>query len=293
MAIDGNFARFLVSCQKSGVSFRHTLTLGRLNYYLGTKETRQLLNWAGMDASKFSNLLDYQKSRYGETLLQALGSEKVDSMDASNFEGATVVHDLNLPVPENLKQRFDTVIDGGTIEHVINFPTVIRNCMQMVKLGGHLILGTPANNFFGHGFYQFSPELWYRLLAPAQGFEVKRMVALVYSAPARWYEVSDPAVVKERVVMTNRHPVLLMILARKLEEKPIFEIFPQQSDYVPRWGGEGDAASRRRALEVRFRRTFLETLPGLARFLENFYLSSWFNRRQSLRNRSFFKRIRP
>ena len=86
-------------------------------------------------------------------------------MDASSFEGATVVHDLNLPITEALKGRFDVVCDAGTIEHVMNFPTAIRNCMEMVRVGGHLILGTPANNFFGHGFYQFSPELWFRLFS--------------------------------------------------------------------------------------------------------------------------------
>src|SRR5688572_1418658 len=146
MAIDGNVARFLASAQRSGVSFRHTLTLGRLNYFLSVKETRQFLRWAGMDPAKYPALLDYESSRYAETFFRTLGAETVDSMDASNFEGATIVHDLNLPVPDSLKGKFDVVCDGGTIEHVMNFPVVIRNCMEMVKVGGHLILGTPANN---------------------------------------------------------------------------------------------------------------------------------------------------
>ena len=291
MAVDVNFARFLISAQRDGVSFAQTLTLGRLNYYLGVKESKQLLRWAGKDEASCAALLDYQGSRYAETLFRILGAEKVESMDASSFEGATIVHDLNTPVPGTLKGRFDVVCDGGTIEHVINFPVVIRNCMEMVKVGGHLILGTPANNFFGHGFYQFSPELWFRLLSPLHGFEVRRMVAVEYGPRARWFEVSDPAVVRERVTLTNRHPVLLLVLARKTADKPVFETFPQQSDYVPRWAGAGDSASRRRALEVRFRRTFLESFPRLARFLENYYLSSWFNRKQSLRNRNHFKPI--
>jgi SAM-dependent methyltransferase len=213
-------------------------------------------------------------------------------MDASGFEGATIVHDLNLPVPEELKGRFDVVCDAGTIEHVINFPAVVRNCFAMVKTGGHLILGTPANNFFGHGFYQFSPELWFRLLSAEHGFEMQRMVAVEYGARTRWYEVADPAAVQDRVAITNCYPVLLMILGRKVEEKPVFETFPQQSDYVPRWQGAGDTASKRQALEIRLRRIFLETLPWLARSLENFQRRSWFNRRYSLRNRKFFRPVK-
>ncbi len=288
MAIDVNLAEFLINCQRQGVSFKHSLTLGRLNYYLGVNETRKLLRRVGMDASRCPRLLDYDASRYAETFLEALGAEKVDSLDASNFEGATLVHDLNLPIPESLKGRFDAVCDAGLIEHVINFPVVMRNCMEMVKVGGHLILATPANNYFGHGFFQFSPELWFRLLSPAHGFEMRRMVAVEYAPRARWFEVADPAAVKDRVTLINRYPVVLMVVARKTAEAPVFQSFPQQSDYVPRWQGAGDLASRRRALEVKFRRTLLESLPSLARWLENFYLASWFNRKDSLRNRRFF-----
>jgi len=292
MAIDVNMARFLVTCQQNGVDFGQTLTLGRLNYYLGTKETRQLLRWSGMDPRQHARLLDYQSSRHAETFFQSLGAKQVESLDASSFEGASIVHDLNAPVPESLKGKFDTVCDAGTIEHVINFPVVIRNAMEMVKVGGHLILGTPANNFFGHGFYQFSPELWFRLLSPDRGFEMRRMVAVEYGPRARWFEVADPAVVKDRVAMTNRRPVLLMIVAKKLADKPILDAFPQQSDYVPRWEGAGDPASRRLSLEVSFRRWFLEIAPQVARWLENFYLYSWFNRKNSLRNRKFFKPVK-
>src|SRR5207249_7181017 len=248
------------------------------------KETRQLLAWAQMDRAKHPKLLDYEASRYAEPFFEALGAEKVDSMDASSFEKASIVHDLNVPVPGELKTRFDVVCDGGTIEHVINFPVVIRNCMEMVKVDGHLILGSPANNLFVHGFYQFSPELWFRLLSPQHGFEVRRMVAVEYGPRARWFEVTDPAAVKDRVTMTNCYPILLMVLARKNNEAPFFAEFPQQSDYVPRWQGAGDEASRRRTLEVRFRRGFLETWPSLARFLENYLLYGWFRRIHALHN---------
>jgi 2-polyprenyl-3-methyl-5-hydroxy-6-metoxy-1,4-benzoquinol methylase len=292
MAIDSNFARFLIACHQDGVNFQKTLTLGRLNYYLSIKETRNVLRRTGLDEHRYPDLLNYETSRYAETFFKAMGAEKVESMDASNFENATIVHDLNQPIPNNLKGTFDVVCDGGTIEHVLNFPIVIRNCMEMVKIGGHLIIGTPANNNFGHGFYQFSPELWFRLLSPMHGFESKRMVAVEYGPRSRWYEVADPEMVRERVVMTNRYPVSLMIVSRKTAEKPIFQNFPQQSDYVPRWQGDGDPASRRKPIEVRVRRIMLETFPGLVRALENIHRCSWLNRRHSLSNRRFFKPVK-
>ncbi len=43
-------------------------------------------------------------------------------------------------------------------------------------LGGHFISVTFANNFLGHGFHQFSPELYFRVFCPANGFEVESLM---------------------------------------------------------------------------------------------------------------------
>ena len=77
---------------------------------------------------------------------------------------------MNLPIGDDLKRKFSVVIDGGTLEHVFNFPVAIKNCMQMLDVGGHFFVHTMANNFMGHGFYQFSPELFYRVFSPENGF---------------------------------------------------------------------------------------------------------------------------
>ena len=106
------------------------------------------------------------------------------SIDASAYENATMVHDMNLPVGDELKQKFSVVIDGGTLEHVFNFPTAIRNCMEMLKVGGHFFAHTMANNFMGHGFYQFSPELFYRVFSPENGFRDASRRAVRISASA-------------------------------------------------------------------------------------------------------------
>ena len=41
----------------------------------------------------------------------------------------------------------------------------------MLTVGGSIFVNTPANNMMGHGFYQFSPELMYRIFAEANGFD--------------------------------------------------------------------------------------------------------------------------
>jgi hypothetical protein len=78
---------------------------------------------------------DLTRGRFAEPLFERLGAEEIQSMDASPFEGASDVHDLNEPIPASLKQNFSTVVDLGTLEHVFNFPQAIANAMETVELG--------------------------------------------------------------------------------------------------------------------------------------------------------------
>jgi SAM-dependent methyltransferase len=172
---------------------------------------------------------------YIEPLLHNLGAAHVDSLDASDYERATLVHDLNLPLPDELRGKYSLVLDGGSLEHVFNFPQALRNCMDAVELGGHLLLMTPANNQFGHGFYQFSPDLFYRAFAPENGFAMVIMLIRASHSWARWRHVSDPRVVGGRVTLTSPWSSLLFVLAKRTSPVEPFATPPQQSDYVAAW----------------------------------------------------------
>jgi SAM-dependent methyltransferase len=178
---------------------------------------------------------------FAEPFLQMLGARAVTSFDAANFENPSVVHDFNNPIPDEFKNKFSVVLDGGTLEHVFNFPAAIKNCMEMVKVGGHFLGISPANNHMGHGFYQFSPELFFRVFSRQNGFEVEQILIFEETPAPEWFEVSDPNSINERVVLMNDQPSLMLIIAKKIEAVEIFKEFPQQSDYVARWEeGQGD-----------------------------------------------------
>jgi hypothetical protein len=89
-----------------------------------------------------------------------LGFEGVFSCDVSAYEKADVILDLNLPVPQELHERFDVIYDGGTMEHIFNVPRVIANIHAMLKAGGRVIHIAPASNMVDHGFYSFSPTFF-------------------------------------------------------------------------------------------------------------------------------------
>jgi hypothetical protein len=165
---------------------------------------------------------------YCESILKALGAESVESLDVSTEEGASIVHDLNEPIPVELKARFHTVFDGGTIEHVFNFPVAIRNCMEMVAIGGHYIGVTVANNCCGHGFYQFSPGLFFAVFCENNGFVLENAILCATDPAASWVRLAEPWS-EARCSFQQKAPTYLLIHARRTHASAIFGRYPQQS----------------------------------------------------------------
>lgn len=180
---------------------------------------------------------DVANSAYADQFFKALGATQLDFMDASAYEGATVLHDLNTPLAPEHHGKWSTVFDGGTLEHVFNFPEAILSCMNAVRKGGHFISITPWNNFAGHGFYQFSPELFYRIFCPENGFLVRRMLI---SKNGRWYSVTDPNTLKSRVEYSGREETSLYLCAERIGNSTPLGNWPQQSDYSSLWSRDAE-----------------------------------------------------
>ena len=166
------------------------------------------------------------------------------------------------------------------LEHVFNFPIAIGNLMRMLKVGGFMYLTVPANNLCGHGFYQFSPELMFRIFTPDNGFDLKRVMLAEASfpgtelAPARGvYEVADPARIGSRVELLSRRPAMLMVEARKISSAELFRPPPQQSDYVAAWArqsaGPASSATLWRKLPVAVRNRLIAYRHQRACLLSN------------------------
>jgi len=200
-----------------------TLTLGHQRICMSKEEYSGFLEPLGVSQ---------QEQIYADDFFIGLGADPLKVMDASAYEGAEILHDLNNPVAQDLKSTYDTVIDIGTLEHVFNYPVAIRTCMELVKPGGNLILITPFHNLSGHGLYQFSPELFYRVLSPDNGYQIERMMIV---ADGYWYVIRNPSEIKSRIEIHSRDVIELFIHAKRISEQPIFTTWPQQSDYSAAW----------------------------------------------------------
>lgn len=253
MGFDRDGIQFLIACSTAGVRFDRTAMIGRQFLYLDPKNLRRTFREFGRALShEQAQTICTEADGYAEPLLRVLGANVIESIDASTYEGSSIRHDMNAPTPRDLSGQFSTVIDGGTLEHVFSFPAAIRTCMEMVAPGGHLLTIAPANDQLGHGFFQFSPELFYRVLSPDNGFQVEQMLIHELWARAGWYEVADPQTLGRRVTMRTKHPAYLYVRARRLDSGALGMSIPQQSDYADAWSDADRERSGRRSVPGSF-----------------------------------------
>ena len=325
MALTGATAEFLAEARSEGVEFGRTLTIGRQASFAGPLRLGSMLRrndvWpAGETRRDFYRRFRPGPPWEGEPYLRALGARELQVLDVSGYERADVIHDLGDPIPDQLEERFDVVLDGGSLEHVFDVRTALANYMRMVRVGGRLVIQTMANNHCGHGFYQFSPELFFRALSEDNGYRVERLhlaeedpdfsrpvagLSFPFGAIARRrFAVADPAAAGERALLRTRVGVILLVQAERVSAAPPFARPIYQSDYRPLW--ETASARSQGAAERtpgRTRAAFRRLVPPEARMAFALDLAPWLlnlldplrhrraARRRSFRNRRHYRRV--
>jgi hypothetical protein len=234
MGLDIASIKLLCCAKNLGADFSDTLMVGRQSINEDTATILPVLSKIGINA------LDIKRGDYGEDLFRLFGASQVDSLDGSSYEKATFVHDLNHPTPPHLSERFSIVHDGGTLEHVFNLPQALKTCMEMVRVGGHFIQVTVANNYMGHGFWQLSPDVIYAALSPENGFQIKAVFLHEVIPSGAWYfVVGDPSTLSARIELCNAAPTYICTIAQRIAVKEIYATVPQQVHYSNQWVAPG------------------------------------------------------
>jgi SAM-dependent methyltransferase len=220
MGIDLHSLRFL-QYAASKAPFGDVATLGRQNIHV-------------KDATLQETLRLPSATRYGpfceDLLIEQFGAASVTSFDASDYEHATIVHDMNKPL--NHDKQYDTVVDLGTLEHIFDLAVALKNIATMCKPGGRIIHSLPANNYNGHGFWQFSPELFFSLYATANGFADTEVYIAELDDEQNWWKAAVPAN-GVRVEYTSASRSYVLAVTRKQAANTGQNV--QQSDYVVNW----------------------------------------------------------
>ena len=280
---------FLLYARKQGVNYTRTATLGRQQLLVSNRSLRKVLREFGhtVDREAVRQLTD---GGFADGLLELLGAEVVHSFDFSDYQGATVLHDFNEPLEGKFLSGYTAVIDGGTLEHIFDFRTAITNCMGMLEPGGSFLSLSPANNYLGHGFYQFSPELLFRTLGPCNGFRIRESILVEHRLRPRWWSVKDPEAAGMRVIQVNSVPTEFFVLAQRVQPGELLLKTPQQSDYDRTWKAD-DAGPAGTGFAGRLRSVLGPLLPPHVKI---FLGTIWLRYFSSPRLRpNQFKRLRP
>ena len=92
-----------------------------------------------------------------KTLLESRGAN-VTTLDHFDTR-ADLIHDLNVPIAESLHERFDVLLDIGTIEHVFDTRQVLITYLSLVRVGGLLCIHAPVSGYCWHGLHTFHPTV--------------------------------------------------------------------------------------------------------------------------------------
>lgn len=213
------------------------LMLGRQAFRVNPKNrlrANRYLRQAGVDL-RWRDLM--QEDGFSETFWHKLGFGKLEAMDLSDYEGAGIVHDLNMPVPDSLQGQFDFIFDGGTLEHVFNQPVALMNVFRMLKVGGRFVSANGMNGWAGHGLYQFNPDLVWTFWRRACGCQMHRCLGVTKDEDHDDVDFLDVGDYGTRLRLKGKLPASRVYLYYEVEKtaNSTFDGSVLQSDYQARW----------------------------------------------------------
>jgi hypothetical protein len=226
------------------------LSLGRQDIFVTRPQFIETMRDFGIEPARHAERLLSRKVSEAnlkyisdEYLFHALGFSECKSLDASGYEDADIVFDMNKPkTPADLVNQWDVVFDGGTIEHIFHIPNVMANIFRFLKIGGRIIHMAPSSNHMDHGFYMFSPTLFWDYYM-ANGFDIN--VCQVFRYTTDWltelWEFSDYIPGRlTRISLGGLDDAIygVFVIATKTEESTC-DVVPQQGMYKEgRWKGK-------------------------------------------------------
>ena len=156
-------------------------------------------------------------NNYSETFFRSIGFHNVNSIDNSDYEKPTFKHNLNLPILDEFKNKYDYIYDGGTTEHLFNIPQVFENIIDMLNIDGLFVSVTCNNNFSGHGMYQFSPEIYLSSFCKKYGMEVLELyISELNSSNCKWINVNSYNGHRNTTKFNSNLETYIIIIARKI-----------------------------------------------------------------------------
>jgi SAM-dependent methyltransferase len=226
-----------------GLFQKKTLTISQQAVYADEKQVKNILLKNNIKIKKIDPSFDkknkipdwfntkYDKNINAQYLFSLFGSDQVFSSDSSKYENSDLVIDLNNRVNNKLINKFDNIVDIGTLEHVFDTCSALENYIRMLKKGGYLLIAVPCSNMIDHGFYNFSPTLFYDYFT-CNNFKVlssylRESSPFIYEYRSKIYSYNKLGL---EIPFISDRAVEFIILAKKIKnikkvKKPIQSVY--------------------------------------------------------------------
>lgn len=244
MGIVQGTARLLIEEAMERSFHGSVLQLGRQDIKVSPSRLLAISGEAGFNGSKVTVGLSKDINRNEEAFVPSenffryLGFSEVLSLDYSDYEGAEIIFNMNSKeLPEHLRDRFDAVVDGGTMEHVFDVVQFLKNASEMLRVGGRIIHISPVSNQINHGFYCFSPTFFIDYYK-ANNYLLQKCYLLRYPEN----NISVCNCLEERTYdligkIIDPQIFYVFVIATKTGKNTGEITLPQQNAYTMRWGG--------------------------------------------------------
>jgi len=136
------------------------LTIGRQTMWFDAETALRVLSCNGLNVENLSTAdFDFEQRTIqtgpgsqlvtAESFMRHLGVHAIKAIDVSDYEGAEIVHDLTIPIPSELENISDFIVDGSTLDNVWDPALALKNLARMTRPGGRIVSVNMASNTYG------------------------------------------------------------------------------------------------------------------------------------------------
>jgi SAM-dependent methyltransferase len=215
----------------------------------------------------YEGIFNVKNPMHMHDLFRMMGFANVASLDAFDADNPTILHDMNKPIPEQYKNKFDVVFDVGSMEHVFDVKHFVQNCVEMTKPGGTLMIYDALVGWHNECFYNFQTPFFFDIFR-ANGFE-DISVYLNYfpkyhdfgSGKTTWlrFEYGDRPTFRKANYNTH-----ILFIGRRAKALPEF-VVPMQGYYASYYNDFVEAQAKKAGEKTEMSHYMLENMPGPVR----------------------------
>jgi SAM-dependent methyltransferase len=227
MGIMAPIARYILQVHKKMPLTGQGLFVGRQTVPLSLKQAKSLIQSEGLQVREITPIYDVQ-TRSGiskdyiteETFFNLFCDLKITYLDVSAYEKANIVHDMQDPIPNDLKNKFDFIWNGSCLDNIFDPAAALRNSCDFLKPGGRILTMEIANSHFGP--YVSMSHTWFYDFYLNNDFKDIEILSLVYKryniwrGPYKVYKCMDYSAARNEFALARRkNPVMTLGIATK------------------------------------------------------------------------------